>query len=104
MPYKLDIPLKRSTFLVTKDNTLKGFIHISSIQSVPKQKWSKTTIKKLISPISFHASPKDDAFHLLNVMINKKLSIVPVIDKKKLVGAVDLSSLIRYVKIKSLSD
>jgi len=87
--------------LVAKNKKFLGAVTMNELKQVPKDKWSKTKVKEILIPGKKISTAKenDNAMKILNKMAKSRLGVMPVIKNKKLVGAISIGSLIRYVKL-----
>ncbi len=84
---------------IVKDNKLIGCIRLKHIVKIPSDRWSKTTVDKVMwkSPVFVH--PNDSIFDAFKKIESKDAEVAFVVDKKdrkKLIGILHKGDIIRY--------
>lgn len=92
----------QESFLVVKGQRLLGIVNVDCLRRVPKHKWLSVLVKDVMIPANRIKTAKlgDGAYGVLVKMSKQGLNIMPVIKDKKLVGIVDVGSLIRFTRLK----
>ncbi|MBR9691339.1 CBS domain-containing protein [Candidatus Woesearchaeota archaeon] len=87
--------------MVAKDKTFLGIVTVDRMKKIPKKEWPKVKVKEIIIPASKIPAAKetDNALVVLSRMSKLSAGVMPVIKNKKLIGAVSVASLLRYVKL-----
>ncbi len=90
--------------IVSENNKPKGIVTIEDFKKVPRGEWNKRKIKDIYSKFERTAKENENAYKLLKDMSKNRISLVPVVKNKKIIGMVDTTSLVRLVKLRSLSE
>jgi len=100
---KYFIKYGRDSFVVLKDKKLTGIVNTDCLKGIPKKSWLKVKVKDVMVPVDkiFKANPNQTAYSVLLSISKQKSNLVPVIDKSKLVGIIDVTTLIRYTRLKT---
>ncbi|MDO8886913.1 site-2 protease family protein [Candidatus Oleimmundimicrobium sp.] len=91
-------------FPVVEDDKFFGVITIHDVKEIPREKWPFTKVSEILqfSKKPFTISPGNDAVHALMQMVKEEVGHLLVIDKKKkLVGIVTRTDIIRLIKVKT---
>ena len=88
-------------FLVAKNKTFVGAVTINELKKIPKTSWPKTKLKSVMIPAKQIpiAKETDQSLAVLGRLSKQGIGFMPIVKNKKLVGAVSLSSLMRYVQL-----
>lgn len=88
--------------IVDKDK-LVGVVNLHFIQRVPKDMWSKTKITDVMIPAKMikTISKESGAYSALMKMMKAQVSLLPVVEKGRLIGIISADSLLQLVKIKN---
>ncbi|MBD3249013.1 CBS domain-containing protein [Candidatus Woesearchaeota archaeon] len=89
--------------IVSNKKRPAGIVTIEDLKKVPRKQWNKKKIKNIYNDFEYTAKENDNAYNLLNHMSKNRISVVPVVRNRKIIGMVDISSLVRLVKLKQLA-
>lgn len=92
---------RRTSFLVARNKRFVGVVTVSGLKSIPKERWSKTPITKIMIKEIRGARPEESAFNALIKMLEQNLDVLPVIKDGRLVGLIDRQMLSNTVRVKS---
>ncbi|MBW2993649.1 site-2 protease family protein [Candidatus Woesearchaeota archaeon] len=95
------ISTKKETIPVTKNKKITGMVMLSGIKGIPRKEWVKKKVRNLMRRGIKPAKLKEPLFHAFAKMIEQKLDVLPVIEKKKLVGTLHKGTVIHILRIRS---
>ncbi len=97
------LPTGHRWFVVATDGKLEGITTIQDIKKVPRNRWSTTSIKEIMTPSKtlITANPDQDALSLLETIVERNINQVPVIEEGKVIGTIAQDSLMRLPQIRS---
>lgn len=89
-------------FPVMSDDKLVGCITTRQVKEIPREAWSRETIREAASQCSPEntISPDTDAIKALSMMTQSGISRMLVVDKGRLVGIVTLKDLLDFFSLK----
>lgn len=89
-------------FPVAKDGTLEGCITTRQIREIPREEWSRHTVRELAEACDAGntVTSSTDATEALSKMHRNSHSRLMVVDEGKLVGIIALKDLLRFLSLK----
>jgi len=90
-------------FLVADEGRLEGAITLHNIETVPRQKWSVTQVRELMTPVDRLkiTYPDQDALSILEQMDESDIDQMPVVSDGRVIGLVTRDNLMRLLRIRS---
>ncbi len=92
---------RQEAFPVTKNKKVMGVVALASIKGIPREEWTKKKVKNLMKRGINPARPNERLFYAFAKMIEQGLDVLPVVEKKKLVGTLHRSAIIHILRIRS---
>jgi Zn-dependent protease/predicted transcriptional regulator len=91
-----------SMFPVVDNGRLVGCVGMHDIKRLPRDRWSSTTVSKIMQPCSEATaiSPNEDAMEALQLMSRTQNSRLLVTEGDRLVGIVTLKDLMKHLNLK----
>ncbi|HII72243.1 TPA: CBS domain-containing protein [Candidatus Woesearchaeota archaeon] len=92
----------QEAYPVVKDGKFAGMIMFKDVQSINKRDWMRLRIHEVMMPArkAGRVRLNTGAYTALAMMLKKGLPLMPVFEKKRMVGLVTRDSILRYVKMK----
>lgn len=92
----------RALPVVDASDNVIGMVSISDVKKVPRERWILATVREVMTPESELVSlrPEDNAGDALQVMGQRDLNQVPVIDHGHLVGLLSRANLMRFLQVR----
>ncbi len=93
---------KVHSFPVTSGDELIGFITIKNVKSIPRDEWNRIPVKQVMHPIDkmISLSPKEDAFGVLQMMLEHNTGRMPVLENGKIVGILTRRDIMEFVSMR----
>ena len=91
-----------NSFIVVENGRFAGVVNDICLKQVPKKEWLNIFVKDVMIPADKIDSIESDelAYNVLIKMNKQRISVIPVIKNKRIIGVVDVVSLIRYSNLK----
>ena len=91
---------KRTCFVGTRD-TIRGLVTLTDARRVPRDRWTDTMVEDIMTPTEKLVAVKPDTpvNELLQLMSEKNLNQVPVMEGSKLIGWIDRQRMLRTIEI-----
>lgn len=88
--------------VVEGPDRLIGCVTTKQVRNVPREEWSKTTVREAATPCSEEntVAPNADAIRALSIMKQNDLSRLMVAEDSHLVGVITLKDLLRFLSVK----
>jgi Zn-dependent protease/CBS domain-containing protein len=88
--------------VVDEPDTLIGCITTKQVKNVPREEWSKTTVREAATPCSAGntIAPDADAVRALSIMKHNDLSRLMVAENSHLLGVITLKDLLSFLSLK----
>lgn len=90
----------RRSFVITKDNAVVGLLTMHALQAVPKEKWSITTVEKVMIPTSQikHIGPTTELWEAIEEMDRDGVNQLPVMVDGLIQGMLTREDVISYIR------
>lgn len=87
--------------LVIEDNQTIGLVSLSDVVKCPREQWSSTPVREIMTPLNrlYIAKPSHSILELLQVMNEYGINQVPVVDGGKIVGWIDREHLLKILQL-----
>jgi Zn-dependent protease/CBS domain-containing protein len=92
---------ERAFPVLQEDRTLLGVISLADVRAVPRERWGETRVRDIMTPFERLAtvSPEAPAFRALELMSQRDVAQVPVVDQERFLGMVERRDLARWLEI-----
>ncbi len=90
-------------FPVVADNRALGLITLHDVRAIPRDLWSTKRVSEAMTPLDKVASvsPQADLTTVLQILTEKDINQVPVVEEGRIVGMVGRDNLLAFVKIRA---
>ncbi|MDV6343789.1 site-2 protease family protein [Nitrosomonas sp. Is37] len=87
--------------LVIKDNQTIGLVSLSDIVKCPREQWSSTPVREIMTPLKrlYIAKPNNSILEVLQIMNEYGINQVPVVDEGKIVGWIDREHILKILQL-----
>lgn len=94
---------RRSQFMVTVNDELQGVVTLNNIKSVPQGRWSLVTASTVMTPAAkvISARPEDEAVSVLERMEEHRMSEIPVLNGKFILGTIIREKLLHLMRLRT---
>lgn len=88
-------------FPVLAEGRLVGLVTLSDVRGVPRDEWNETSVERIMTPAKDLAvlSPNDDALSALNLLAQRGVDQLPVIDDGRFYGFVRRRDLMTWLSL-----
>ncbi len=88
-------------FPVVDEGRLVGIVTLGNIRQVPRTEWDMTTVRQIMIPAGqlVTATPQEDAGQVLDEMMQRGVSQLPVVQEGHLAGLVRQQDLLRWLQL-----
>jgi Zn-dependent protease/predicted transcriptional regulator len=89
-------------FPVVENGRLIGCVSVNDIKAIPRERWSATTVAKIMQPCSAATAiaPDADAMEVLTAMSRTQNSRFLVMEGDRLVGVLTLKDMLKFLSVK----
>lgn len=93
---------KVHSFPVTQQKQIIGFITIKHVKSIPQEQWDNLTVRQCMDSLNElqTVSPGDDAFSVLQLMLNQDSGRLPVVQNQKVVGILTRRDIMEFISMR----
>lgn len=93
----------RRCFPVTTDSRVLGLITLSDIRAIPRDQWSARTVGEKMTPFAKMAMvrPQQDLASVMQILTEKDINQVPVVEDGNIVGMVGRDNLLAFVSLRA---
>jgi predicted transcriptional regulator len=93
----------RRCFPVGSDSNILGLMTLHNIKAVPREQWSKETVKEAMTPFDKlkWVRPDEELSSILQILTEEDINQLPVVQDSKIVGMVSRENLLNFVNIRS---
>lgn len=90
--------------LVTEDGQTIGLITLNDVIKCPRAQWNNTPVRKMMTPADqfYTVKPSNNILEVLQIMQERNINQVPVMDEGAIVGWIDREHLLRILQLHSL--
>ena len=90
-------------FPVVTDSRTLGLITLHDVRAVPRELWGSKKVSEAMTPLDKVASvsPQEDLTTVLQILTEKDINQVPVIEDGRIVGMVGRDNLLAFVKVRA---
>lgn len=90
-------------FPVVADNRALGLITLHDVRAIPRDLWSTKRVSEAMTPLDKMASvsPQEDLATVLQILTEKDINQVPVVEDGRIVGMVGRDNLLAFVKVRA---
>ncbi|MDO8715683.1 MAG: site-2 protease family protein [Dehalococcoidales bacterium] len=90
-------------FPVVADNRALGLITLHDVRAIPRDLWSTKKVSEAMTPLDKMASvsPQEDLATVLQILTEKDINQVPVVEDGRIVGMVGRDNLLAFVKVRA---
>jgi len=94
---------KERVFLVSDGEKLMGIVCLEDVKATPREKWSTTRIKEIMTPREkLEAVSLDtDGNEILNSLTTKDIHQVPVMEGDEIFGVICRSDILKFIKLRT---
>lgn len=92
--------------LVTENGQTIGLITLNDAIKCPRAQWNNTPVRKMMTPADqfYTVKPSNNILEVLQIMQERNINQVPVMDEGEIVGWIDREHLLRILRLHSLID
>lgn len=93
------VPGGERAFAVERDGRFAGLVCIRDLRRSVREQWHETTVAEIMTPLERlqTVSPQQRASEALDLLTQRDVNQLPVIDHGRLVGLIDRESLLRWL-------
>ncbi|MGD2141060.1 MAG: site-2 protease family protein [Burkholderiales bacterium] len=97
------MPSGQRAFPVTENTRLVGLVSLQDLNRVPRDHWSQTAIKTIMTPRSrlTTVAPHDSAGNALSLLARQNLNQLPVVDGEHVVGMLRREDIIKWLSLQA---
>jgi len=98
--YKYILPQSRRCFFVHDGERMQGMVTMHHLKQVPQAQWGSVTVEEVATPLQELAwvSVGDDALEVLELMDEKDVNQMPVMESGQLVGIIRRDHLLHFIR------
>ena len=97
------LPQGRRCFLVTEGGKVQGMVTLQEIKNVQRDARAATPVSRVMRPIDRLAwvKPEEDLNTVMNMLTEKDINQIPVMEKGEVVGMVGRDNLLNFISVRS---
>ena len=93
----------RRCYPVVANGHTEGLITLSDVKAIPRDDWSTTPVRQAMTPFDkvISVSPKEELSKVLQIMAEKDINQVPVVEDQNIIGMIARDSIINFIQVRT---